>query len=84
MANNLLHLPSRPTAIIVLNDLLAIGALHAIRMAGLSVPGDMSVVGFDNIHLSSYTNPPLTTECHQFLLDKANTLWQSSEELTKF
>lgn len=60
---NLLGLPpeNRPTAIIGYNDLVAIGALHAIRMAGLSVPEDLSVVGFDNIPLTSHTNPPLTT-----------------------
>ncbi len=63
VATNLLSLPpeQRPTAIITYNDLVAIGALHAIRSAGLSVPDDISVVGFDNIPLSSHTNPPLTT-----------------------
>jgi DNA-binding LacI/PurR family transcriptional regulator len=63
VATNLLQLPpgQRPTAIITYNDLVAIGALHAIRSAGLSVPDDISVVGFDNIPLTSHTNPPLTT-----------------------
>jgi DNA-binding LacI/PurR family transcriptional regulator len=63
VATNLLHLPpdQRPTAIITYNDLVAIGTLHAIRSAGLRVPEDISVVGFDNIPLSSHTNPPLTT-----------------------
>lgn len=60
---NLLRLPTdkRPTAILAYNDLVAIGALHAIRSAGLNVPTDISVVGFDNIPLASHTNPPLTT-----------------------
>ena len=40
---------------------MAIGALHAIRSAGLTVPDDISVVGFDNIPLTSHSNPPLTT-----------------------
>lgn len=62
-ANNLLQLPAgkRPTAILAYNDLVAIGALHAIRTAGLAIPEDISVVGFDNIPLTSHTNPPLTT-----------------------
>lgn len=51
----------RPSAIIAFNDLVAIGAMHAIRTFGLSVPADISVVGFDNIYLSAHTNPPLTT-----------------------
>jgi DNA-binding LacI/PurR family transcriptional regulator len=63
VTNNLLHLPGghRPTAILAYNDLVAIGALHAIRNAGLTVPGDISVIGFDNTYLTSHTNPPLTT-----------------------
>jgi DNA-binding LacI/PurR family transcriptional regulator len=51
----------RPTAILAYNDLVAIGALHAIRAEGLTIPGDISVIGFDNIYLTSHTNPPLTT-----------------------
>jgi DNA-binding LacI/PurR family transcriptional regulator len=47
--------------VICLNDHVAIGALREIREHGLSVPGDVSVVGFDNISLSEYTNPALTT-----------------------
>ena len=61
--NSLLALPEeeRPTAIIAFNDLIAIGALHAIRTAGLSVPQDISVIGFDDIAMAAYTNPALTT-----------------------
>jgi DNA-binding LacI/PurR family transcriptional regulator len=51
----------RPTAILAFNDLVAIGAMHAVRTFGLTVPTDISVVGFDNIYLSAHTNPPLTT-----------------------
>ena len=51
----------RPTAIIAANDLTAIGALRVIHRAGLSVPGDFSVVGFDDIELSDVVYPPLTT-----------------------
>jgi DNA-binding LacI/PurR family transcriptional regulator len=39
----------------------AIGAMHAILGAGLSIPGDFSVVGFDDIHIAQFTFPPLTT-----------------------
>jgi LacI family transcriptional regulator len=57
----LLALPLPPTAVLASNDLTAIGALRAIRRAGLRVPDDISVVGFDDIELSQYTQPPLTT-----------------------
>lgn len=52
---------TRPTAVMAFNDLIAIGAMHAIRTFGMKVPEDISVVGFDNIYLSAHTNPPLTT-----------------------
>ncbi len=51
----------RPTAILASNDLTAIGAMGAIFEHGLSVPGDLSVIGFDDIDISSFTQPPLTT-----------------------
>jgi DNA-binding LacI/PurR family transcriptional regulator len=57
----LLELRNRPTAIITANDLTAIGALRVIHRAGLSVPGDFSVIGFDDIELSDIVYPPLTT-----------------------
>ncbi len=49
------------TAIFAQNDQMAIGAIHALREAGLSVPRDVSVIGFDDIPLASYFDPPLTT-----------------------
>lgn len=52
---------SRPTAIFACNDMMAIGALRALSEAGLQVPQDCSLVGFDDIELASYTTPPLTT-----------------------
>ena len=51
----------RPTAIFAANDLMAIGAIAAVQDAGLDVPGDVSVVGFDGIALGSYVRPALTT-----------------------
>ena len=52
---------TRPDAIFCANDLLALGALSALRAAGLDVPRDVAVVGMDNTNLSLVTWPPLTT-----------------------
>jgi LacI family transcriptional regulator len=49
------------TAIVAYNDLTAIGALRALRRAGIGVPEAISVVGFDDIDLAAWTDPPLTT-----------------------
>jgi LacI family transcriptional regulator len=57
----MLQSPKLPTAVVASNDWTAIGALHAIIAAGLRVPEDISLVGFDDIPLVSYTNPALTT-----------------------
>ncbi|MFQ6058415.1 MAG: LacI family DNA-binding transcriptional regulator [Anaerolineae bacterium] len=57
----LLALDPPPTAVFAYNDIMAIGAMRAIHTAGLRVPQDVSVVGFDDIDEASYTNPPLTT-----------------------
>lgn len=54
-------LARRVTAILVINDLLALGALRAAADAGLNVPGDVSVASFDDISMAAYLNPPLTT-----------------------
>jgi DNA-binding LacI/PurR family transcriptional regulator len=51
----------RPTAVIAYNDIIAIGALQAIRAHHLRVPEDISVVGFDDIAVAAHTHPPLTT-----------------------
>jgi DNA-binding LacI/PurR family transcriptional regulator len=50
-----------PTAIFCYNDMTAIGALKAIRAHGLTSPGDISLVGFDDLPLALYMDPPLTT-----------------------
>jgi len=59
----LLALPvdERPTAVIAYNDVMALGALHAIRTHHLRVPEDISVIGIDDIAMAAHTNPPLTT-----------------------
>lgn len=51
----------RPTAVLASNDMTAIGALGAIHERGLRVPEDISLVGFDDIHISAFTQPALTT-----------------------
>lgn len=51
----------RPTAILAMSDAMAIGAMRALREQHLDVPGDVSVVGFDDIDLSTHVDPPLTT-----------------------
>ena len=58
---NLLKLPQPPTAVMGSNDLTAIGMMREIRAAGLQVPEDISVLGFDDIEISNFLQPPLTT-----------------------
>jgi len=57
----LLNLTERPTAVFCYNDMSALGAMCVIRKCGLSIPGDISVVGFDDLFLAAFTDPPLTT-----------------------
>jgi LacI family transcriptional regulator len=57
----LLALPEPPTAVFAASDLMAAGATGVIGRAGLRVPDDMAVVGFDDIFLAGLTEPPLTT-----------------------
>ena len=57
----LLNLNRPPTAVFCYNDRLALGAMRAVREHGLRVPRDISIVGFDDLFLSSYADPPLTT-----------------------
>lgn len=57
----LLRLSPRPTAIFAANDLMAIGALRALREAGVAVPEEMAVVGFDDIPAAAHVHPALTT-----------------------
>ncbi len=69
-ARTLLALPERPTAIFASNDLQAVGAYQAARDAGLRIPEDLSVVGFDDLPVVAWADPPLTT-VHQPLTEMA-------------
>ncbi len=57
----LLALDEPPTAVVAASDMTALGAIRAASEAGLEVPRDLSVVGFDDIQLAQYLHPPLTT-----------------------
>lgn len=60
-AYDLLSKPDRPTALLVINDMLAMAVMRAAIDLGLSIPGDLSVAGFDDIPFSNFTVPRLTT-----------------------
>lgn len=62
----ILSLPSLPTAVFAANDRMAIGAMRATAEAGWRVPDDVSFVGLDDIEISAYQNPPLTTVAQSF------------------
>ncbi|GAA0370258.1 DNA-binding transcriptional regulator CytR [Bowmanella denitrificans] len=57
----LLKLRKRPTAVFCFNDDMAIGAMSVLREYGYAIPGDISIMGFDDIRYASLMNPPLTT-----------------------
>lgn len=61
MVSRLLDRPDPPTAVFTANDMMAIGAISAAQNRGLNVPTDVSVAGFDGIHLGRYIHPPVTT-----------------------
>jgi LacI family transcriptional regulator len=60
-ADRLVGVSPRPTAILCATDTLAIAVIEAARRAGLSVPRDLSVVGFDDVPVAGFTDPPLST-----------------------
>jgi DNA-binding LacI/PurR family transcriptional regulator len=70
------------TAVFAANDLSAVGVLHALAEAGRRVPDDVSVVGFDDLRLSAYTAPPLTT-VHQPAAEIAQRATEMLIALTK-
>ncbi|MFR9794460.1 LacI family DNA-binding transcriptional regulator [Streptomyces sp. MS06] len=61
LGRELLSLPDRPTAVFAGNDLQALGLYEAARELGLRIPEDVSVVGFDDLPVSRWVGPPLTT-----------------------
>ncbi len=61
ITHSILKMNPRPTAIFALNDLMALGALRAAAEANCSVPGDLAIVGYDDLEIAHFTNPPLTT-----------------------
>jgi LacI family transcriptional regulator len=62
-AKKFLDMSDRPTAIFAANDLMALGAIYAIQDAGLTVPKDIAVVGYDDREIASISNPTITTVC---------------------
>ncbi len=60
-AERLTRQKNLPTAVMCSNDMLAIGVLHQLSRTGLRVPDDLSIIGFDDIHLSAMMIPPLTS-----------------------
>lgn len=61
ITHSLLKTNPRPTAIFALNDLMALGALRAAAEAGYTIPRDLAVVGYDDLEIAHFSNPPLTT-----------------------
>lgn len=77
---------SRPTAIVAGNDLVALGVLRSLRAHGLSCPGDVSVVGFNDIEFAQDTYPPLTTvrvPMQEMGAEAARTLLEAIETKTQ-
>ncbi|HEX8708951.1 MAG TPA: LacI family DNA-binding transcriptional regulator [Pyrinomonadaceae bacterium] len=62
-ARELLGATELPTAVVVANDMMALGVMQECQERGLSVPDDISIVGFDDIAFAALSNPPLTTVC---------------------
>ena len=60
-ATRLLTEDPRPTAVVAVNDYCALGVMSAMHASGVSVPGDVSIVGFDGLASAEYATPPLTT-----------------------
>jgi LacI family transcriptional regulator len=56
----LMSLPRRPTAVFVANNLMTLGAFRAVHEAGLRIPGEVAIVGFDDMPWATSLNPPLT------------------------
>jgi LacI family transcriptional regulator len=79
-AMHFLRLRPRPTAIVCSNDMTAVGVLRVMAERDISVPRELSVVGFDDIHLAEFVNPPLTT-VRMSRQDLANAAFKGLERL---
>ncbi len=78
----LLALPERPTAVFAANDWIALGAIYAIQDAGLRVPQDVAVVGYDNQEFTRRVRPPITTvslPAYRMGVRAAEILWEKLE-----
>ena len=83
MAKVALQAARRPTAFMCLDDLVAVGAIQAVRNAGLSVPGDISVTGFNHQDLARVLRPTITTIDQNLsaIVQKAGELLMAQIEL---
>ncbi len=59
--NAMLDLPELPSAVFVASDVVAIGAIQAIKQRNLRIPQDIAIIGFDDIPMAEYLDPPLST-----------------------
>jgi LacI family transcriptional regulator len=85
-ASKLLNLKERPEAIFVSSDIMAVGAMEKIKQSGLRIPQDIAVVGFDNLKISGYLEPKLTTvtkPMYRMGLVAARLLFDIMEEQTQ-
>jgi LacI family transcriptional regulator len=85
-AKKFLELPERPTAIFAANDLMALGAIYAIQEAGLRVPEDMAIVGYDDREITSISRPTITTvtlPCYEMGQTSAQLLLSQLENQTE-
>jgi DNA-binding LacI/PurR family transcriptional regulator len=85
-AKKFLALPERPTAIFAANDLMALGAIYAIQDAGLRVPEDIALVGYDDREITSITRPTITTvslPCYEMGQKSAQLLLSRIENQTE-
>jgi DNA-binding LacI/PurR family transcriptional regulator len=85
-ALHFLGMSAKPTAIVCSNDMMAVGVLRVLSERGVKVPRDISVVGFDDIHLAEFVNPPLSSvrmsrqDLAQAAFKGLEQLWQENPE----
>ena len=76
LAEQIARSPNRPTGIFAVNDFLAVSLIAALRLRGIAVPEDISVLGMDDLFLCSLNNPPLSsiriprTEIAEMMVDR--------------